>query len=85
MTQFLFIYAGIQPGQLTPHHFPKPKLVSSPPEHPLAGLVRREMGRVMARVDEAETTILTAINSCKSVFIQCSPVQLQNELVCFLA
>ncbi len=25
------------------------------------------------------------LNSCKSVFIQFSPVQLQNELVCFLA
>ncbi len=69
VTQFLFIYAGIQPGQLTPHHYPKPQLPVSPLEHPLAGLVRREIGRVMVQVQETEARLLNAIKSCKSVFI----------------
>ncbi len=65
MTQFLFIYAGIQPGQLTPADFP---VMTTPPGHPLAAWVTSEVGRVLARVAASEATLLAAIARCKSLF-----------------
>ncbi len=62
---FLFIYAGIQPGQLTPAHFPQ---LINPPGNPLEAMISREIRRVHAQVEATEARIMAAINRCKSLF-----------------
>ncbi len=62
---FLFIYAGIQPGQLTPANFPQ---LMNPPGSPLEAMIMREIRGVHAQIAASEARMMAVINGCKSLF-----------------